>query len=232
MFIDPIAHYAHRHPQAIAVYLRRTELSYFELNLQINALAESFGQASRLEAGWRSSSTTAAALAVGAGAPPPPVRFPSPRPCQAGILTEVVRPDAIVAEKRLPTMRGVVIEVSAAWLKDAVNRGRAAGCRKMPAMNSPARIILSSGTTGRPKSGPVHPCRPYLAGAGEDSSATPAAPIAGPLCLMGVDTLAGYTSVMRTWFFGGAVCLIPALPVRSLRAASRRLLPRRSRSRR
>jgi acyl-CoA synthetase (AMP-forming)/AMP-acid ligase II len=212
MIIDPIAHYAQRNPQAVAVLRRRAEVSFFEFNLHINALASclqpSIPAGSRVailvEDQYMHWLNILALFRLGHASI-------SLDPAKHRLLNDLIKPDVIITEKFEPTMRGTVIQVSPAWMKDAIERGKTAGTPPTPDMRRMARITASSGTTGTPKMVSLT--------FAEVVDRMRAAQFSDPsstrrrlLSMIGVDSLAGFTPVLRTWFSGGAVCLFPASP--------------------
>ena len=213
IFVDGVAHHAIRNPQAMAVCIHNADVSYEAFDRNINQVANLL--AARLNPGARVAVMVdnqfthwLLLLALGRlGA-----ISVSLDPAKYEMLLEVVRPDAVLTDRALTgPYSAVEMLVTPAWLKETLASGNPQPLARLPRLDEPARIITSSGTTGRPKK--------ILFTHGDVIRRIKGAYGLYPpghndrlLSLMGVDTLGGFTAFPRTWWLGGTACLFSPIP--------------------
>ncbi|MES1266008.1 MAG: class I adenylate-forming enzyme family protein, partial [Variovorax sp.] len=207
MFVDPVGYQAQRIPDAVAVCLPDVDVSYRSLDRFVNALAR--GLRPEVAPGTRVAVTLANRylhwlylLALGRlGAV-----TASLDATRGDALLALVAPDIVVTDGSASrSLREIVASPEA--LKALVAGNDGSPLAPLSGMDAPARLILSSGTTGLPKL--VELSRATLTrrlastlfmGADHWSRRT--------LTIMGVESLAGYTGPLRNWMAGGAACFL------------------------
>lgn len=213
MFIDPIAHHALRQPHAIAVALPSADVTFASFDASINAVG------THLKAhAQRGSRVVIMAdnmylhwtliLALGRLGAVSVSIDPSKHEQVLGLL----QPDLILSDRPLTgPFEGRDLRVSPAWLKAIQEAGTQPRLPEIVSLNDPARITMSSGTTGTPKKllfthGQVQ--RRIKGGGFND----PGRFHERLLCLVGIDTFGGYVSPLRSWWAGGTVCIFRPMP--------------------
>jgi acyl-coenzyme A synthetase/AMP-(fatty) acid ligase len=206
MTIDPVAQQARARPAAPAFVLPNSEVNFATFNRNINRLARSL--APTVAAG----STVAIlidnryihwmyALAIGRlGA-----LSASVDPARHEIPLDIIKPDIVFSDRPLAgRFAGREIVVTTEGLRAVIETGDASPLGRSVGVDTPARYILSSGTTGLPKRTlfthglVLRRMRSFLG-----------SPLQMPerlLCTMGLDTIGGYVTPLWAWMNGGALC--------------------------
>jgi acyl-CoA synthetase (AMP-forming)/AMP-acid ligase II len=207
MFVDPVGYQAQRIPDAVAVCLPDVDVSYRSLDRFVNALAR--GLRPEVAPGTRVAVTLANRylhwlylLALGRlGAV-----TASLDATRGDALLPLVAPDVVVTDGSASrSLREIVASPEA--LKALVAGNDGSPLAPLSGMDAPARLILSSGTTGLPKL--VELSRATLTRrlastlfmGGEHWSRR-------TLTIIGVESLSGYTGPLRNWMAGGAACFL------------------------
>ena len=213
MFVEPIAHHATRNPHSVAVVLPAGNVTYRQLDRAVNVMASYLagivpdeGRAAIVV----DDSYLHWLLILGLGR----LRATSVsiEPARQETLVPLIRPDVVFTDRPLPSSAGATeIKVSPEWLKQVLAADHKPYAGPRPGPDDPARIVMSSGTTGLPKRvlfthrqvidrvksgvfGQLMRYDPRL------------------LVMVGIDTFGGFGAPIRTWWFGGALCLIKATP--------------------
>lgn len=206
MTIDPVAQQARARPAAPAFILPSSEVNFATFDRNINRLAHFL--APTVAAG-----TAVAilidnryihwmyALAIGRlGA-----LSASVDPARHEIPLDIINPQIVFSDRALAgRFAGRETVVTPEGVRAIIEAGDASPLGRNIGVDTPARYILSSGTTGLPKRTLfthgliLRRMRSFLG-----------SPLQMPerlLCTMGLDTIGGYVTPLWTWMSGGALC--------------------------
>jgi 2,3-dihydroxybenzoate-AMP ligase len=206
MTIDPVAQQARARPAAPAFILPNSEVNFATFDRNINRLAHAL--ATSVTAGaavailidnryihWMY------ALAIGRlGA-----LSASVDPARHEIPLDIISPRIVFSDRALTgRFAGREIVVTTESIRAIIESGDASPVGRAIGVDTPARYILSSGTTGLPKRTMfthglvLRRMRSFLG-----------SPLQMPerlLCTMGLDTIGGYVTPLWAWMNGGALC--------------------------
>ncbi|MGV3651257.1 MAG: class I adenylate-forming enzyme family protein [Devosia sp.] len=211
MIADPIAHHALRQPDAIALALAKGNISYRVFDRGIDMMAAALRpdvekgmlvavSLDNLYVHWVVLMALARLSAVSV----------SVEPKVAERMLDLHRPALVIAAADLPVPQGTRLKlIDNDWIATWVARvGSAdpAPSLPRPGPDDPVRLVTSSGTTGRPKrilfthGQVVQRIRNGVFG--QLMRYDPRI-----LVLVGIDTFGGFGAPLRTWWFGGTVCI-------------------------